>query len=79
MEEKLRRQSGQVMGLVGWGGGEIEVFTMLRPWEGLGTVGLPLRWGPRKEGNFRETLRPVWDTVIGRSLGDVQREVSRSP
>lgn len=65
------------MGLVGWGEGGREVF-MLRPREGLGTVGLPLIWGPWKKDKFRETLRPVWDPVVGRSLGSVQGEVSRS-
>lgn len=42
-------------------------------------MGILLRWGSRKRGEFRETLRPVWDPVGGRSLGEVHREGSRRP
>lgn len=45
-----------------------------KDWE---MVGLPMRWGPRKKGKFR--YRPLWDPGDRRSLGDVQKEASRSP
>lgn len=41
------------------------------------TVWINLRRGSRKRDKFRETLRPVWDPVGGRSLGDIKGKVSR--
>lgn len=50
----------------------------VRPRKGLRTAGLPLKWGLGKEGKFREILRPMWNPIGGRTLGDIQGEVSRS-
>lgn len=60
-------------------GGEGRAMTMLRPRKGLGDNRDISEMAVQEKRIRLETLRPVWDPVHGRSLGDVQGEVSGSP